>query len=77
MYNGDSSKHRVETILNKHNVTTEVRNLVSVLQAKINQLENDKVIEGKIIKQLKEKIDYLYSHPKEVLLQGMIPEDFY
>lgn len=77
MFDGSDSKSRVEAILNKHNACDDIRNLVAVLQAKINQLENDKIIGSKIVAQLKEKIDHMYAQPEQVILKGMIPEDFY
>ena len=77
MYDGSDSKRRIEAILNKHNASYEVRNLVAVLQAQLNQAENDKIIQTKVIKQLKEKIDDMHVRPEQAIVRGMIPEDFY
>lgn len=63
MYNQTGSKNqdRANEILDRNRASKEIVDLVAVLMAKINQLENDRIIQDKIgkahAKRLQEQID--------------------
>lgn len=60
MYNPNVSKqsNRTNEILDRNSASKEIRGLVAVLTAKINQLENDRLIQDKINKSHIDTLQY-------------------